>query len=108
MNHIEQEFEWLENEALEIQRRYPNARSLPAYLDTLSRITEDRREELRQTERFIAGIPDQRVREIACYRLLEGMTYSEIAEIMRYSCRHVQRLWRPYNGKKSTAKRCRR
>ena len=62
MNHYEKEIAWLENEAQEAQRRYPKAKSLPAYLDTLSRIAEDLREELRRTEQFITSILDQRVR----------------------------------------------
>ena len=104
MNWYEKELEWLENEAVTVQRKYPNAKSLPVYLEVLSHRAELIREELRRTEELIASIPDLRMREIACYRLLEGLTYREIAEMMHLNSRYVQRLWRPY-GKESTEKR---
>lgn len=96
MNRFVQELNWLENEANEVQVRYPNAKTLPAYLDTLSRLAEAVRAEQKRTEEFIASIPDLRVREIAVYRLLEGLTFEEIADITQYSSSHIQRLWRPY------------
>lgn len=99
MNRFQKELDWLENEANEVQVRYPNAKTLPAYLDTLSRLAEAVRAEQKRTEEFIASIPDHRVREIAVYRLLEGLTFEEISEIMQYSSFYIQRLWRPFRDK---------
>lgn len=97
----------MENEAETMQSKYPKAKNLQLYLDTLSHYADAVRKEQRKTERFIAEIPDQRVREIACYRLLEGLTWQEIAELMNLSFRYVQRLWSQYrDGKESTEKRC--
>ena len=112
MNHLEREIRWLEEHAQDIQNRYPNAKRLSEYLELLSHLAEQRKAELLEIKRFIAGIRDPTAREIAAYRLFEGMTYKEIAALVQYCPHHVQRIWKPYReqyyGKESTEKRCRR
>ena len=45
---------------------------------------------------FVDGIEDPRVNEIAWLRLIEDLSFAEIAAIMGYTSRHVQRIWKPY------------
>lgn len=109
MNHLEQEIELFEQLAQDIQSRFPDSSHLPEFLDLLSRLAEQRKAELREILSFITGIRDPPAKEIAVYRLLEGMTYKEIAALVGFCPRHVRRIWKPYkdqfNGKESTEKR---
>lgn len=109
MNQLEYELELIEKEARELRSNYRDSENAAAYLDLLTGRVEELREEQRRISEFIASIPDERVKEIACYRLFEGLTYQEIGGLMHYSPRYVRLLWRPYKdwfyGKESASKR---
>ena len=93
---IKTEIERLQAEAEEVQRRYPNAPALPDYLTVVDEHVGRLKEQLRDMILFVDGIEDPRANEIAWLRLVEDLTFAEIATIMGYTSRHVQRIWRPY------------
>ena len=96
MNLLKTEIEWLQAEAEEVQRRYPNAPALPDYLAVIEEHVDRLKERLRDMIQFVDGIEDPRVNEIAWLRLIEDLSFAEIAAIMGYTSRHVQRIWKPY------------
>lgn len=105
---IKTEIERLQAEAEEVQRRYPNAPALPDYMSVIEEHVDRLRDQLRETIQFVDSIQDPRANEIGWLRLVEGLTYAEIADIMGYTSRHVQRLWKPYQAEllqKSTDKK---
>ena len=93
---IKNEIERLHAEAEEVQRRYPNAPALPDYLAVIEEHVGKLKERLRDMIQFVDGIEDPRVNEIAWLRLVEDLSFTEIAAIMGYTSRHVQRIWKPY------------
>lgn len=93
---IKNEIERLQAEAEEVQRRYPNAPALPDYLAVIEEHVGKLKERLRDMILFVDGIEDPRVNEIAWLRLIEDLSFTEIAAIMGYTSRHVQRIWKPY------------
>ena len=96
MNLIEQELKWFQEQAREMQRKYPNSKQLPAYLELLERLFEQRKAELEEILCSIDAIEDQRIKQIAWSRLIDGLTYEEIAGMLHISSTYVQRLWKPY------------
>lgn len=93
---IKTEIDRLQAEAVEMQRRYPNAAALPDYLAAVDAHVGKLKERLRDMILFVDGIEDQIANEIAWLRLVEDLTFAEIATITGYTSRHVQRIWRPY------------
>lgn len=93
---IKSEIERLQAEAEEVQRRYPNAPALPDYLAAVDAHVGKLKERLRDMILFVDGIEDPRASEIGWLRLVEDLTFAEIAAIMGYTSRHVQRIWKPY------------
>lgn len=105
---IKTEIERLQAEAEEVQRRYPNAPALSDYMSAIEEHVDRLRDQLRETIQFVDGIPDPRANEIGWLRLVEGLSFREIAAIMGYTSRHVQRIWKPYQAvllQESTDKR---
>lgn len=96
MNSIEHELKWFQVEAKEMQRKYPDANSLPEYLEVLEQLFDQRKAELEEILSFIDSIEDQRMKQIAWSRLIDGLSYEQIAGMLHISIAYVQRLWKPY------------
>ncbi len=71
-------------------------------LDAISklRIIESRlHREMVAIEEYISQIPDSTTRMIFRYRYIQGKTFEEIAEILKYSDRHIRRKHYEYYNK---------
>lgn len=93
---IKTEIERLQAEAEEVQRRYPNAPALSDYMSAIEEHVDRLRDQLRETIQFVDSIQDPRANEIGWLRLVEDLSFTEIAAIMGFTSRHVQRIWKPY------------
>ena len=61
--------------------------------ELIERIIAERKVEAQALIEAVDTIQDERLREIARFRIIDNLTFAQIAEKSHYSPVHVQRLW---------------
>ena len=82
-----------EAEIISTKKRFPQSKEAPRYISLLEGYIDELRSTESRMNAYIAGIEDERIRQVVKYRVVDGMTVEEIADIMNYSDRMIKRLW---------------
>ena len=79
---------------VELLKQYPKIGTARQFIKLLKSDIAKLDKEKRQILERVDAIPDDRQRQVAQYRLIDGMKFDEIAETMFYNVKTIFRIWR--------------